>query len=270
VTVYLVTGRLGGGKTLVSVGRLVEYLERGRPVATNLDLDLAKLPANIKAPRIVRLPDRPSGDDLATLGKAHDTPDESQNGLLVLDECGVIFNAREWADKGRQGVVDWLLHSRKLGWDVLLIVQAPNLLDKQLREALCEMLVVCRRLDRLKIPFLGAIFKVLTFGLLAGKMPRVHVASVRYGMGLESVHADTWFYRGTELFGLYDTRQRFRRDYEAGAFSLLDVRGRSARTERAARLKPKHPRVALLRDRLGADEAWRVAARLARRETVAA
>lgn len=265
MTVYLVTGRLGGGKTLCSIGRMVEYLERGRPVATNLNLDLSKLASNVKAPRIVRLPDKPSGDDLLAIGKAHDTADESQNGLLVLDECGVIFNSREWSDKGRQAVVDWLLHSRKLGWDVLLIVQAPNLLDKQLREAICEMHVICRRLDRMRIPFFGAIFKVLTLGLLEGRMPRVHLASVRYGMGIDSVHADTWIYRGTELFGLYDTRQRFRRDYEEGPFSLVDPRARPIKRK----LAPKGPRAKLL-EQLGPSEAWRVAARLSRREMLAA
>jgi len=237
LTVYLVTGRLGGGKTLCSVGRLVEYLERGSPVASNLDIDLSKLTDRIKSPRVIRIPDRPSASDLECLGKAHDTPDEANNGLLLLDECGVIFNAREWNDKGRQGVVDWLLHSRKLGWDVLLIVQAPSLLDKQIREALCEMHVICRRLDRLKVPFLGAIGKALTFGLWSGKMPRVHLASVRYGMGLDSVHAETWVYRGNDLFGMYDTRQRFRREYESGPFSVLDWRGYATPKAEAPKLR---------------------------------
>jgi hypothetical protein len=259
VTVYLVTGRLGGGKTLVSVGRMVEYLERGRPVATNLDIDLSKLPATVKEARIVRVPDKPSGDDLGMLGKAHDTPDESNNGLLVLDECGVIFNAREWNDKGRQGIVDWLLHSRKLGWDVLLIVQAPSLLDKQLREALCEMHVVCRRLDRLKVPFLGVLGRIFTFGLWSGKMPRMHVASVRYGMGLESVHAETWWYRGNELFGIYDTRQRFRRDYVHGPFSMVDWRGYTA-----PKVKAKLAVVAKIAASLPPDERVRHVQRLER------
>jgi len=260
VTVYLVTGRLGGGKTLCAVGRAIEYLERGRPVATNLDIDLSKLPVTVKVPRIVRVPDRPLQDDLNVLGKAHDTPDETQNGLLVLDECGIIFNAREWNDKGRQGVVDWLLHSRKLGWDVLLIVQAASLLDKQLREAICEMHVICRRLDRLRVPFLGRIGQVLTLGLWSGKMPRVHVASVRYGLGPDSVQSDTWWYRGKDIFGVYDTRQRFRREYPDGPCSLIDWRGYVP----IKVVAPKKPRVAAVMRRLNPDERVAVVARWTR------
>lgn len=256
MTVYLVTGRLGGGKTLCSVGRLVQYLERGRPCASNLDLDLTKLPAAVQLPRVVRLPDRPSADDLYALGVANDTSDEEKNGLLLLDECGVIFNSREWNDKGRQPVIDWLLHSRKLGWDVLLIVQAASLLDKQLREALCEMLVVCKRLDRLKVPFIGSLGRLLTFGLWSGKMPRVHVASVRYGLGPDGIASDTWWFRGVDLFGIYDTKQRFRRDYADGPCSLIDWRGyvppvverpKLPPVQAAMRLRPDR-RVPFLRD----------------------
>jgi hypothetical protein len=239
LTVYLATGRLGGGKTLCAVGRMVEYLERGRQVATNLDLDLKHLSRHVKAPRITRLPDRPDAGTLAALGSANESRDESKNGLLVLDECGVIFNSRDWQDKTRQGIVDWMLHSRKLGWDVILIVQAASLMDKQLREALCEMYVICRRLDRIKIPFIGKIGHVLTLGLWSGKMPRMHVATVRYGTGLDSIHAETWWYRGDDLFGLYDTKQRFRRDYEHGSFSFIDWRGYTPPVVKE--LKPKLP-----------------------------
>lgn len=256
MTVYLVTGKLGSGKTLCSVGRLCDYLERGALCATNLDLDFDKLPKRVDVARVVRLPDKPSAFDLLSLGCGNESTDESKNGLIVLDECGIIFNSREWADKGRQAIVDWLLQSRKIGWDVLLIVQAPNLLDKQLREALCEMTVICKRLDRLKIPLFGAIGKALTFGFWNGHLPRVHIASVNYGSGLEAVHSDTWVYRGNELFGIYDTKQRFNRDYSIGPYSYIDRRGYVAPKPRkphlpivadAARLSP-HRRISFLRE----------------------
>ena len=165
MTVYVVTGRLGGGKSLVSVGRMVEYLERAALVATNVDLDLAKLPRTARRPNIVRLPDMPTAHDLEGLGKGNETTDEAKNGLLLLDEGGMLFNARQYQDAGRQAVINWFLHSRKLGWDVLLIVQSLSMLDKQIREALAEMVVICRRLDRLRIPLFGNIGRVLTLGL---------------------------------------------------------------------------------------------------------
>ena len=37
MAVHVVTGKLGSGKTLVSVSRIQDYLARGRIVATNLN-----------------------------------------------------------------------------------------------------------------------------------------------------------------------------------------------------------------------------------------
>src|SRR5665647_359571 len=118
------------------------------------------------------------------------------------------------------------------------------------------MTVVCKRLDRLKIPVIGNIGRLLTFGLWSGKLPRVHIAAVNYGAGIEAVHADTWVFRGNELFGIYDTKQRFNRDYAVGPYSYIDWRGYEAPKPRkpplpivadAARLSP-HRRIAFLRD----------------------
>ena len=44
MAVYVVTGKLGSGKTLVSVSRIQERLAKGCPVATNLDLKLHNMP----------------------------------------------------------------------------------------------------------------------------------------------------------------------------------------------------------------------------------
>ena len=204
---YVVCGKLGSGKTLAMVGRLREYVLAGKPVATNIDINVRELVAKKPAASITRLPDRPTAADFLALGQVHSTAREELNGCIVLDECGTWLNSRTWGDKGRQAVIDWLLHSRKLGWDIYLIVQNPTLLDKQIRDAISEYTVTCRRLDRLKIPFLGRLLSVCTFGLVKGMMPKVHLALVRYGSGPGSMHADTWVYRGTSLYAAYQSVQ---------------------------------------------------------------
>lgn len=245
MTVYVITGKLGGGKSLSAVGRLQEYVQAGKPVATNLDLDAAKLTRGkgLKAP-LYRLPDFPTVDDLDAIGVGNASTDETKNGAVVLDECGVLLNAREWGDKGRQAIIDWFLHSRKLGWDVYLIVQHLDLLDKQVRQALTEYHVICRRLDRINIPLVGSALRVLSFGMLSGKMPRVHIASVRYGMGPTAVGAETWTYRGDDLFPVYDTRQRFTRSYPDGVFAVwCPPAAELAQLRRKVGRKPKLPDV---------------------------
>jgi len=135
MAIYCITGDLGSGKSLVSVGRIRDYLYQNRPIATNLDLYLDKLVPAASTIRPYRLPDYPTSKDLWALGKGNETPDESNNGLLVLDELGASLNTREWQNHSdRKDIIKYLLHTRKLGWDVLLIVQHVDMLVKWYRK----------------------------------------------------------------------------------------------------------------------------------------
>jgi len=207
---------LGSGKTLVCVGKIRDAILRGARVATNLDLRLELLAPSVRAGQVVRLPDYPAAEHLAALGVGNPSRDESKNGLLVLDEAGAWLNSRQWADKDRHKVIEWMLHARKLGWDVFLIVQDVSLVDKQVRVAFVEHLVRCRRLDRFSVPFIGAFL-----GMLGGKLrlPQVHIANVFYGTGPGAICVERWVYRGRDLWQAYETRQLF--DKDCLGFSFL-------------------------------------------------
>lgn len=231
MAVYIVTGKLGSGKTLATVGRIRDALLQGRRVATNLDLNLDKLinarhgkpvPASGDKPihqkiDCLRLPDKPSVDDLESIGFGTDEINEERHGLIVLDELGTWLNTRSWADKTRQSVIDWLLHSRKKGWDVYFIIQSATMIDKQVREGVAEYHAPCKRLDRVRIPFIGGL---LAFIGLKSTFPKVHVSNVRYGLDRDAPMSDRWVYRGKDLYGGYDTRQVFT-DKPASVYSYL-------------------------------------------------
>jgi len=220
VAVYIVTGKLGGGKSLVSVGRIRDKLKAGCMVATNLNLDLVQLLGpSVKDCRVVRVPDKPLRADLDAIGCGNPDYDETRNGLLVLDELGTWLNSRSWQDKTRSAVIDWFLHARKLGWDLLLIIQDIDMLDAQARAALAELVVYCRRTDRISIPIIGSLFKLVWGERLP--LPRVHIAAVKYGAEHNALAFDRWVYRGNELFKAYDTRQAFLVDYPHGVYSML-------------------------------------------------
>lgn len=238
--VYIVTGKLGSGKTLLMAGRIRDYVLEGKRVATNIDLNLRELVADRPEHHPVRLPDRPTMADLESLGTCHTTCREELNGAIVLDECGTWLNSRQWGDKNRQALIDWLLHSRKRGWDVFFVVQHVNLIDKQIREAMAEYVVVVRRMDRYRVPILGGLINLLSFGLVSGRMPKVHVASAYYGMptaGTEPAFA--WRYRGQDLYSAYASAQIIA-DESAGMYSLTWFETPAELARRAARaLKPK-------------------------------
>ncbi|MGE6606798.1 zonular occludens toxin domain-containing protein [Halomonas sp. NPDC076908] len=220
MAVYVVTGKLGAGKTLVAVGKIKDKLIQGCKVATNLDLNLDKLIGeNAKLTRCYRIPDKPVLADLESIGTGTDEYDENKNGLLVLDECGTWFNARSWNDKSRQDVINWFLHARKLGWDIIFLIQDLSIMDKQARVALAEHVVYCRRLDRVAVPFVGAIYSAFVGSKMP--MPKVHLGIVKYGDSPQSLTVERWTYTGRHLYPAYDTKQAFSDHYPHGTYSVL-------------------------------------------------
>lgn len=226
--VYSVEGKLGTGKTKFSVWRAQEALRQGRRVASNVELHLADLVPEIDRPSYVRVPDKPTPDDLAAIGHGNpDSYDEDRNGVLILDELGTWLNSRTFQDKSRAGVLDWLIHARKLGWDVYLIVQDANMIDRQVRESLIEYQCRCMRMDKVRIPVIGKLLGIL--GGRWGYLPRFHLVTARVGQGPTAVVAERWAYRGDDLHAAYDTRQIFRPDYPHGVHSVLPAWDRPPR-----------------------------------------
>lgn len=206
MAVYFITGTLGCGKTLCTVGKIRDYLGQGRRVATNLDINLTALCKPDSKVSITRVPDKPVLFDLECLGIGCEESDESKYGLLVLDELGTWFNSRNWRDKDRLDVIDWFLHARKKHWDIYFIVQSIDSLDGQLVSALCEHLVICKRTDRLTIPIIGPVLKTLGIQKV---LPKIHVAKVYYGQNTSAMAVDRWWYRARDLYAAYNTDQIF-------------------------------------------------------------
>ena len=203
---YAVVGRKGAGKSLFAVGVIRDALRGGRRVATNLDLDLSALVGPRSRATVLRLPDRPTADDLRALGRGQDGVVEEDNGLIVLDEVSTFFNARAWGDKERQPLLDWLVHSRKYGWSVWYVCQGLEQIDKQVRSTLVEYLVVVKRTDRWPIPVVSSVTGALGFRVT---WPKCHIGVIRYGTERDSLVVERRWFRSAELFPAYRTQQVF-------------------------------------------------------------
>lgn len=223
MAVYIVTGKLGAGKTLLCVMRILDYLKQGRRVAVNVDVFMNKLcKRDNKHSRLVRLPDLPTADDLTGLGVGCDVYDEEQFGGIFLDEAGVWLNSRDWNSGGRTDLLKFFLFLRKRRWDLWLCVQNVNVIDKQIRESIAEHVVYINRLDRIKLPFpFGPLLRVLSLGIFKGRLPKMHQAIVKYGAKFNSPKVDDWFYRGQEFYSFYDTTQEYDKAYDKGSYSML-------------------------------------------------
>lgn len=233
--VYIVYGNLGAGKTLAAVGRLRDYAANGNRIAGNIDINLHHFADTPRSKTVyTRLPDRPTARDLMALGqgKPETDYDEENNGLLVLDEIATWLNSRTWNEKGRAELMDWFVHARKYGWDIIFLVQYMEMMDSQIREALAEFHVEVSRLDRINIPVIGGISKHFTKSGKALRLPKIHSALVMYK---GKIKADRWLYRAKSLYPAYDTKQVISDTYPHGAHSQL------SRWHLEGRYMPKQP-----------------------------
>lgn len=187
--ITLLYGQPGTGKSTLATGIAREYAGDRKRIAANFPIDFAPASERAKGPTAEAfctvLPDRPTHQNLKDLGvgwRDGEHGREDRSGLLIIDEAGPWLSSRAWQAAERQEIIDWFLHSRKLGWDIVLIAQAPGLLDKQVREAVIEGYARCRRMDRMKVAGI--------------RMPRIHVAIARYGTGPNDPILQRWFYRG--------------------------------------------------------------------------
>lgn len=239
MTDYAFVGKKGTGKSKHAVLRMREnYFKRGRPVATNLDIDLLKMFGPRSRKTYVRIPDKPTEFDLLSAGHGNpDSYDEEQNGALVLDELGTWFNARTFNDKGRAGTLDYLAHARKHGWDCYYIMQDITQVDKQLRESFIEQTVRHTRYDKVRVPFIGQLLSLL-FGDRMGYLPRFHTGVFRVGTNPQDLVSDRIMFKGVDIEPCYDTRQVFLANYPHGTHSVLSpwhIEGRFMAEEKRSR-----------------------------------
>ncbi|PKM31612.1 MAG: hypothetical protein CVV07_00420 [Gammaproteobacteria bacterium HGW-Gammaproteobacteria-11] len=223
MAVYIVTGKLGAGKTLLCIIKIIEYLKQRRRVAVNVDVFMNKLcKRGNRHSNLVRLPDLPTADDLLGLGVGYETYDEEMFGGIFLDEAGVWLNSRDWNQGGRTDLLKFFLFLRKRRWDLWLCVQNVGVIDKQVRESIAEHVVYINRWDKIKVPFpFGFLGRLLSLGFWKGRLPKMHQAIVKYGAKFNSPKVDDWYYRGEEFYSYYDTTQEYNKDYDKGSYSML-------------------------------------------------
>ena len=191
------------GKSLFAIGMIQEYLYEGRHVVCNFPLNYDAVQSTsgkrYKKARITICSPKPTSDELFTLGDGYhpDHPEvEEKCGLIVIDEAGSWIPARDWNHPDRADIIRWFTLSGKLGWDVLLLTQTPELLDKLILN-INELFGRVMRTDRVKVPYLGI------------KLPRFHVATFRYGLQPLAVKCFSRMYRGNSVYKYFDTHFMF-------------------------------------------------------------
>jgi len=159
-TITLVTAPPGGGKSYYAIRRVVDALMEGKPVAGNVELDEDWVRKIVRRNWVLWL--RPFKrrefikhaadryhftEDLEELFRLRLEGKGESRGRMVLDEAHNWMNARSWSAEDRKAIVKFFSQHRKLGWDIDLIAQHAEMIDKQVRN-LCEYVVYLRNLKK--------------------------------------------------------------------------------------------------------------------------
>jgi hypothetical protein len=159
-----ITGKPGGGKTWLGMRGLCDALVRGIPVATNINMVEGWELALARRSPVARAAGRKAVErrrqkivrnvfvaaDIKEIMRVKLAGEGESRGLVVLDEAAQWLNARTWSDDDREVITEWFRIHRHLGWDIHLVTQELDFIDKQVRE-LVEEEVRVRNIKRAKL-----------------------------------------------------------------------------------------------------------------------
>lgn len=196
--ISLYSGTPGSGKSLHVAERLYYWIRAGKPVICNFPLNTGRIPGRKKVfeywPN-----DRLDPKELIRFSQAHFGSKKVREGsiLLVVDECQLIFNARDWGKKGREDWLSFFTLHRHFGYDVILVAQFDRMIDRQIR-SLIEYEYIHRKVSNYgwRGIFLSAVFLA----------PRLFVC-VKVWYPMKEKVGSEFFRCKRKYFSLYDTFQ---------------------------------------------------------------
>ena len=197
--IYLYSGTPGSGKSLHTASVIYWSLKRGDPVIANFSINQDKI--KHKKGEFIELDNLSlTPDYLINYAMNYFNGNRVREGklLLVIDECQLMFNAREWNIQGRAEWLSFFTQHRKFGYDIILVAQFDRMIDRQIR-SLIEYEIVHRKVSNfgLKGKFLSLVMGGNVFVAVKVWYP------MKEKTGAEFFHARKKYY------SLYDTYNMF-------------------------------------------------------------
>lgn len=204
ITLY--SGTPGAGKSLHLASRLLNWMKfKNAPIIGNFPCDFSQIKhkkgsylyidnSDLTPDRLILF----SQNYKAYVKETYHRHVKEGEILLVIDECQLLFNSRDWGQKNRAQWCSFFSQHRKFGYEIILVAQMDRMLDRQIR-GLIEY-----EWKHRKVSNFGAAGKIL--GLLFGGKLFVSVR-VWYPMK-EKVGSEFFIYRKS-FAQIYDTYSIF-------------------------------------------------------------
>ena len=129
--IYLYSGTPGSGKSLHQARDIYHILQRGGVCIANFDIDVQKIP-KCKGQFIYLDNEHLTPQILIKFAKVYFNDHRFYEGRikLYIDECQLLFNAREWQASGRKDWLSFFTQHRKYGYDIFLVAQFDRMIQK--------------------------------------------------------------------------------------------------------------------------------------------
>lgn len=198
--ISLYSGTPGSGKSL-HIARRIYYKMKQKDtlIIANFDIDINKI-KRCKGEFIYIPNEELKPDILVELSREYfngNNPIEDKI-LLCIDECQLVFNAREWSKSGRSDWLQFFTQHRKLGYEVVLLAQFDLMIDKQIR-SLIEYNYIHRKVSNFGIG--GAIMSIVAVGKL--------FVCVKVWYPLNEKIGSEFFKANKRFYSIYDTYSLF-------------------------------------------------------------
>lgn len=225
--IYFVNGRPGGGKSLFMAEKIYKELKKGKNVIANFEINedyFKKCRHPEKLGRFIYV----SNEEWTTQAYRDIDPKKKQfsyiDGLwgyalnfhdmtgkgkkvqtvLVLDECGGLFNSRTFNARDRLSWLDFFSQHRKLRYEVYLIAQDDSQIDKQIRNVFHKQ-IECRCVTTMKV--FGKILALLCGGNLFVRIHRDY--TLMKPMSKKNSREYAHYYTGRKYYDFYDSYKLF-------------------------------------------------------------
>lgn len=203
--IYLYSGTPGSGKSMHSAKEIYYKLRFNHPVIANFDIDITKIKGATNENFSYVDNEKMTPKYLRQYAKRYFKNHKFKEGSITLfiDECQLLFNAREWNVKGRNEWLGFYTNHRKYGYDVILIAQFDRMIDRQIR-SLIEYEYIHRKVGN--FGKMGKLLKIFSFGELFICVERWYPLKEKVG--------SEFFRAKKKFYSIYDSYKTFDEDDE--------------------------------------------------------
>lgn len=201
--IYLYSGTPGSGKSLHQASNIYWWVKSGHLCIANFDVDKYSIPSRDE-PKFYYVPnDQLTPELLIQASRLYFRDNKFKEGSirLFIDECQLLFNAREWNTKGRKEWLSFFTQHRKYGYDIFLVAQFDRMIDRQIR-SLIEYEVIHRKVKN--FGKWGFVFNTLAGGNL--------FVAVKIWYPMKEKISSEYFKGHKRYFNLYNTFNTFDED----------------------------------------------------------